>query len=121
MGQGVLNEGKSGCVYPPLWGKNSYNDGAGLFRLSNFAGFVRNNMPLGATHENQQISEEEAWDVAAFVNSQSRPHKNQSTDWKDISKKPFDLAFGPYPDKFSEAQHKFGPFEPIIKAKELNK
>jgi len=32
---------------PPLWGTHSYNDGAGLYRLSNFAAFVKSNMPFG--------------------------------------------------------------------------
>lgn len=112
-GEGLANPEQTGYLYPPLWGKNSYNDGAGLYRLSGFAGYVKNNMPLGASHENQQLSDDEAWDVAAYVNSQSRPHKDQSKDWKDFSKKPVDFPFGPYADKFTEAQHKYGPFEPI--------
>ncbi|HEY0667094.1 MAG TPA: c-type cytochrome [Sphingobacteriaceae bacterium] len=113
-GEGLPNGDQSEFIYPPLWGKNSYNDGAGLYRISNFASYVKNNMPLGATHENPQLSDEESWDVAAYVNSQTRPHKDQSKDWKDISKKPIDFPFGPYADKFSEKQHKFGPFEPIL-------
>jgi thiosulfate dehydrogenase len=36
------------------------------------------------------------------------------TDWPDVSKKPFDHPFGPFSDPFSEAQHKFGPFGPIV-------
>ncbi|WP_026899268.1 c-type cytochrome [Daejeonella oryzae] len=115
-GEGLANPEQTGYLYPPLWGKNSYNDGAGLFRLSGFSGYVKNNMPLGATHENQQLSDEEAWDVAAYVNSMPRPHKDQSGDWKDTSKKPFDFPFGPYADKFSAKQHKYGPYDPIVKA-----
>ena len=114
-GGGLANPEQTGYLYPPLWGQHSYNDGAGLFRLSRFAGYVKNNMPLGATHENTQLSDEEAWDVAAYVNSQPRPHKDQSKDWKDVSKKPVDFPFAPYADKFTEAQHKYGPFEPIAK------
>ena len=112
-GEGLAKPDNTGYLYPPLWGKHSYNDGAGLFRLSRFAGYVKNNMPLGVTHENTQLSDEEAWDVAAYVNSQTRPHKDQKKDWKDYSKKPVDFPFAPYADKFSEAQHKYGPFEPI--------
>lgn len=99
--------------FPPLWGKNSYNDGAGLFRLSNFARYVKYNMPQGATHDNPQLSDEEAWDVAAFVNTMARPHKSTPKDWPDISKKPVDHPFGPYADQFTEQQHKYGPFKPI--------
>jgi thiosulfate dehydrogenase len=112
----MLNAQKNEYIYPPLWGKNSYNDGAGLYRLSRFAGYVKSNMPLGATHKTPQLSDEEAWDVAAYVNSKPRPHKDQSQDWPDAAKKPIDFPFGPFADKFSEEQHKYGPFEPIAKA-----
>ncbi len=113
-GEGVLNTDKTEYTYPALWGNNSYNDGAGLFRLSSFAKFVKYNMPQGTTHENPQLTDEDAWDVAAYINSQIRPHINTPKDWPDKSKKPFDHPFGPYSDKFSEEQHKFGPFKPII-------
>lgn len=104
-------------TYPPMWGKNSYNDGAGLYRLSNFAKYVKYNMPLGATYESPQLTDDEAWDLAAFVNSQPRPHKNTPDDWPDISKKPIDHPFGPYSDAFDAKQHKFGPFKPIAEAR----
>ena len=114
-GAGQLNEYKSAYIYPPLWGLNSYNDGAGLYRLSNFAGFVKNNMPfLTASFNAPILTNEQSWDVAAFVNSQPRPHKNQSSDWNKINKKPFDLPFGPYSDPYSESQHKYGPYQPIL-------
>jgi thiosulfate dehydrogenase len=101
--------------YPPLWGEKSYNQGAGLFRMSRFAGYVKANMPFGATFDNPQLTDEESWDVAAFVNAQPRPkHPFLDTDWPKIEKKPFDHPFGPFRDSFSEQQHKFGPFQPII-------
>lgn len=101
--------------YPPLWGAGSYNEAAGLFRLSRFAGYVKANMPFGATHDNPQLSDEEAWDLAAFVNSQPRPkHPFLDKDWPDVSKKPFDHPFGPYADTFPELQHKYGPYPPVI-------
>lgn len=113
-GQG-LPMPESARHYPPLWGENSYNEGAGLYRLSRFAGYVKANMPFGATWENPQLTDEEAWDVAAFVNAQPRPkHPFLATDWPKIEKKPFDHPFGPFADTFPEVQHKFGPFEPIV-------
>lgn len=121
-GAGILAVNKKGFTFPPLWGLNSYNDAAGLYRISNFAGYVKNNMPLGATNQNQMLTDEEAWDVAAFVNSQPRPHKDQQSDWQDISKKPIDFPYGPYSDQFRETQHKLGPFQPIADArKDLKK
>lgn len=113
-GEGVLDAIKMEYVYPPLWGPNSYNDGAGLYRLSNFAGFVKNNMPyLKASHQSPLLTNEAAWDVAAFVNSQSRPHKNQMNDWPVLKEKPIDYPFEPFFDKFPASQHKFGPYLPI--------
>ncbi len=99
--------------YPPLWGKHSYNAGAGLYRISNLASFILANMPLGATYDKPLLTEEEAWDIAAFVNSAPRPQKDLSQDWPDITLKPFDHPFGPYVDNFSPQQHKFGPYKPI--------
>jgi len=117
-GEGIFSPDSVNYLYPPLWGKHSYNTGAGLFRISRFAGYVRDNMPFGATHAQTLVTNEEAWDVAAFVNTQPRPAKVFKGDWPDISLKPFDHPFGPYADGFSTLQHKFGPFAPIQKAKE---
>jgi thiosulfate dehydrogenase len=114
-GEGKQN--KDTISYPPLWGKNSYNIGAGLYRLSRFAGYVKSNMPFGTNHDDPKLSDEEAWDVAAFVNSQPRPLKDLSSDWPKITGKPVDHPFGPYADSFSEKQHKYGPFGPIAAAK----
>jgi thiosulfate dehydrogenase len=116
-GKGLKSPSGTSYIYPPLWGPASYNNGAGLYRLSRFAGYVKANMPLGATYERPLLSDEEAWDLAAFVNSMERPSKKLSSDWPDISKKPMDHPFGPYADTFSENQHKYGPFQPILAAK----
>jgi len=112
-GEGVLQPDKVEYSFPPLWGKHSFNDGAGLYRISNFAKYIKYNMPLGVTYENPQLSDEEAWDVSAYVLTQSRPHIAVPKDWPDISKKPIDHPFGPYADEFSQKQHKYGPFKPI--------
>jgi thiosulfate dehydrogenase len=114
-GEGVMHASGLEYTYPPLYGEHSYNKGAGLFRLSKFAAFVKSNMPYGVSYENPFLTDEEAWDVAAFVNSMPRPEKDLSGDWPDITKKPFDHPFGPYADGFTEEQHKFGPFDPILR------
>ena len=120
-GEGVFNDNKTEYKYPALWGNHSFNSGAGLSRLSNFAKFVKYNMPQGVTFESPQLTDEEAWDLAAYVLSMPRPRFNISKDWPDISKKPFDHPYGPYSDKFTERQHKLGPFKPIIEAQKKNK
>ena len=117
-GEGLANEVAAGYKYPPLWGMASYNTAAGLYRLSKFAGFIKDNMPFGADYKNEQLSTEEAWDLAAFVNSQPRPVRKFKNDWPIITLKPVDLPEGPFSDSFPSSQHKFGPFAPIAKYKD---
>jgi thiosulfate dehydrogenase len=114
-GQGLPMPEGNGRMYPPLWGEKSYNEAAGLYRLSNFAGYIKANMPFGASYDNPQLTDSEAWDLAAFVNAQPRPkHPFLKGDWPKIEGKPFDHPFAPFADTFPEAQHKFGPFQPIV-------
>jgi thiosulfate dehydrogenase len=106
-----------GYMIPPLWGPDSFNNGAGMGRLITAANFIHFNMPHGADYLNPQLSVTEAWDVAAYVVSQPRPAKaNLDRDFPDRLEKPVDAPYGPYADKFSERQHKYGPFGPIRSA-----
>jgi thiosulfate dehydrogenase len=116
-GQGIIDGIGQSYVYPPLWGPHSFNDAAGLSRISNMAKYVKYNMPLGVSHETPELSDEDAWDVAAYIESQPRPHKSVPQDWPNIAKKPIDHPFGPYADQFSEQQHKYGPFTAMKKPK----
>ena len=116
-GEGLLISGS--YVNPPLWGENSYAVSAGMYRLTKLATFIKNNMPLGATYLNPQLNNDEAWDAAAYINSQPHPTKMFASDWPVLKSKPVDYPFGPYTDGFTERQHKYGPFDPIKKAKEL--
>ncbi len=120
IGEGVMAADNIEYKYPPLWGKNSYNHGAGLFRLSRLAGYIRYNMPQGATYVNPKLTDEEAWDIAAYINTQERPEKDLSNDWPKIAEKPIDHPFGPFADAFDEKQHKLGPFQPIKDFKKKN-
>lgn len=113
-GSGKMNDDGITYLNPPLWGDHSYNTAAGLYRLSRFAGFIKSNMPnLTSSHDKPVLTDEQAWDIAAYVNSMPRPDKKFHEDWPDISKKPPDHPFGPFSDGFSETQHKYGPFQPI--------
>ncbi len=103
-----------GYMMPPLWGNDSFNDGAGMARLITAANFLHFNMPHGVDYLNPQLSPEQAWDIAAYVVSQPRPHKaGLDKDFPDLLEKPVDAPYGPYADGFSEQQHKYGPFAPI--------
>jgi thiosulfate dehydrogenase len=119
-GEGFREGDSPEWKYPPLYSDDSYNIGAGIYRLSSFAAYVKSNMPYGATYDNPILTDEEAWDVAAYINAMPRPYKDLSPDWPDIATKPFDHPFGPYADTFPERQHKFGPFKPIKAAQITN-
>ena len=109
-GQGIPKQAQKlseGYTFPPLWGNDSYNDGAGMHRVRTAAQFIHANMPLG----NAKLSVEEAYDVSAYINSQPRPHKpHREKDYPNLTKKPVDTPYGPYADSFSEQEHKYGPF-----------
>lgn len=57
-------------VFPALWGDDSYNWGAGMHSISTAAAFIYANMPLG---EGGTLTEQQAWDVAYYINSHERP------------------------------------------------
>lgn len=105
-----------GYLYPPLWGPDSYNDGAGMHRVITAAEFIRSNMPFGmATRESPRLSDEDAFHVAGYINSFPRPHKaNTEDDYPDLKLKPVSTPYGPWADDFTAEQHKYGPFPPII-------
>jgi thiosulfate dehydrogenase len=115
-GEGVLLPDKTGYAYPPLWGENSYNVNATFYRIIPLSSFIKANMPFDNVNPSTVLTDEEAWDVAAYISSQQRPEKRFTGDWPDLLKKPPDYPWGPYVDNFSETQHKFGPFEHIKKA-----
>lgn len=116
-GQGQkFADSSKGYQYPPLWGPDSFNDGAGMHRVITAAEFIKSNMPFGqATWENPKLTDEEAYNLAGYINSFSRPHKsNLAKDFPDRKLKPVSTPYGPYADKFPAEQHQFGPFPPII-------
>jgi thiosulfate dehydrogenase len=103
-----------GYIMPPLWGRDTFNDGAGMARIITLANFIHFNMPHGADYLNPQISVDTAWDIAAFVLSHPRPHlAGIEHDFPNLLTKPVDTPYGPYADHFSERAHKYGPFAPI--------
>ncbi len=55
---------------PPIWGPQSFNWGAGMHRVNTAAYFIYENMPFG---KSIQLTNQQAWDVAAYINSKERP------------------------------------------------
>jgi thiosulfate dehydrogenase len=73
-GQGERNTlPQLGYSIPPLWGDDSFNAGAGMAKLAYAAAYIRANMPFGIRYLDPVLSEQQAWDVAAFMISKPRP------------------------------------------------
>ena len=95
-GEGLkLADGR--LIYPPLWGDQSFNIGAGMARTYTAAAFVKRNMPVGL-HEKFPLgqgglSDQEAVDVGEYFSHQPRPDfLEKAKDWpKD--KKPTDARY----------------------------
>ncbi|HTI12666.1 MAG TPA: c-type cytochrome [Puia sp.] len=116
-GEGQLRYDKVTYTYPPLWGPNAYQPGSSMHRIIKAAQWIKANMPYDkATHDKPFLSDEEALDVAAFVND-DRLHARptiKSFDYPHPEEKSIDYDHAPFADSFSELQHKFGPYPPII-------
>ncbi|PAF45849.1 c-type cytochrome [Helicobacter sp. 11S02629-2] len=114
-GEGIKNVASAKGDYytfPPLWGKDSYNTGAGMYRLKKCAAYVKANMPQG----NATLTLEESYDVCAFINTQPRPiFAHREKDFPDLRVKPLDMDVGSYDDKFDVKQHRFGPYDEMVK------
>lgn len=64
------DHGEGSMQAPPLWGENSFNDGAGMHNLDRLSAFIHDNMP----YENPNLTIEQALNIAAFIRTQHRPH-----------------------------------------------
>jgi thiosulfate dehydrogenase len=99
---------------PPLWGSDSFNDGAGMARGITAAQFVHANMPFGTTYETPALSVADAFDVVAYISGQPRPHKSRlEADFPDRARKPVDATYPPFVGPFTPDQHRLGPWPPI--------
>ncbi len=67
---GTGTKNNEGYAFPPLWGTASFNWGAGMHRINTAAAFIRANMPLA---KGGSLSNQQAWDVAYYINSHERP------------------------------------------------
>jgi thiosulfate dehydrogenase len=104
----------TGYTFPPLWGKDSFNNGAGMGRLLEAYAFIKTNMPFGTVYGQPQLTDDEAYDVAGFVLSKPRPVKaHTDRDYPARWNKPVDAPYPPFVDGAPEDQHRFGPFQPL--------
>ena len=116
-GGGQLNAEKTSYVYPPLWGMQAYQPGSSMHRIIKMARWLKGNMPYNkATVGKPFLTDEQALDVAAFINNDviHRRPQPKSFEYPEAMLKPIDYDRGPFSDSFSVEQHKYGPFQPII-------
>lgn len=73
-GQGQQVAGRT--VFPPLWGPQSFNWGAGMHQINNAAAFIKANMPFS---RGDTLSDQDAWDVAMFMDAHERPQDPRYT------------------------------------------
>ena len=68
-------------MFPPLWGSESYNKGAGMQHIKTLAKFIKGNMPLG---QGFTISDQESLDVAMYIWLQDRPRSPKDSMMMDF-------------------------------------
>jgi thiosulfate dehydrogenase len=76
-GEGVKDV-RGEFIFPPLWGDESFNIGAGMARTYTAAAFVKNNMPVAwgtnaPLGQGGALTDQEAVDVAEYFTHQPRP------------------------------------------------
>lgn len=84
------SDGQGTMAAPPVWGPQAYNIAAGMARVSVAASFIKANMPRGW---GWSVSDDEAFDVAAYINQQPRPDfEGKKNDWPKGGK-PADVPY----------------------------
>ncbi len=83
-------DGQGTGIAPPVWGPKSYNIGAGMARVRTAAAFIKDNMPFD---QPGTLSDQQAFDVAAYVDSRPRPDfPDKINDWPSGDAPP-DVAY----------------------------
>ncbi len=84
------SDGQGTMAAPPVWGPRSYNIGSAMARVSVAASFIKANMPRGW---GWTVTDDEAVDVAAYINTQPRPDfLDKIHDWPK-GNKPTDVPY----------------------------
>ncbi len=82
-----LKDSRGDIVFPPLWGDESFNIGAGMARTYKAAAFIKYNMPMGVqTHgtwgQGDVLSDQDAVDIAEYFSHMPRPDfADKVNDW----------------------------------------
>lgn len=90
-GKGI-KDSRGDVVFPPLWGDESFNIGAGMARTYKAAAFIKYNMPMGIQTKGLWghggvLSDQDAVDVAEYFTHQPRPDfAGKVNDWPNGNK-----------------------------------
>jgi thiosulfate dehydrogenase len=89
-GEGIKRADGS-FVFPPLWGSQSFNIGAGIAKTYTAAAFVKSNMPMSNTMSfplgQGVLTDQQAVDVAAYFTHMPRPDfPDKVKDWPNGGK-----------------------------------
>ncbi|MCP1356613.1 c-type cytochrome [Aneurinibacillus migulanus] len=92
---GADGSGTGPASGPAVWGEHSFNDGAGLARISQMTGYIQKNMPkaeMGGVKPGE-LSKQQAADLAAYLLAQERPEfTGKKNDWPK-GNKPKDVKY----------------------------
>lgn len=95
-----------GYAIPPIAGNDTYTDSGHMASIPIFARFIYGYMPLGATPERPQLTLEQAYDIAAYVNTQLP--RGHDPDISSLYPNPrFRPAYIALPDFFADNTSKF--------------
>lgn len=85
QGLGLKKDGferGAGYQFPPIAGDDAYDDGGHMYMVPLLTRFLHTNMPLGATAQQPLLSVDDAYDIAAFVNTElPRKHNTARTSF----------------------------------------
>lgn len=80
-------------TFPALWGNGSFSIGASMAREERAASFIRHFMPQ---NNRGSLTDQQAYDVAAYINSKPRPDSPAKTkDWP-IGGAPYDVPYNTF-------------------------
>lgn len=99
--------------FPAIAGSDSFNDGAGMSRIIKATRFIYGNMPFGADADNPILSVEQAYDIAGYLLSLPRAHREgRENDFPNPRFRPRDYPVPAYfkGDKNALIRAKYGPF-----------
>src|SRR5690625_640040 len=99
---------------PALWGENSFNDGAGMGRLTKMAGYLQNNMPIGAEYE---LTDQEAADLAAYILMHDRPVWEGHDEDFPNGNRPTDIITQDRRDQIQKGEFDWSEIDNIVPAK----